>query len=46
MQETIFGEKAKHMKLRPKSRLTGGKKIELDSLKVRKGEKRKKKDKI
>lgn len=44
MQETIFGEKAKHMKLRPKSRLTGGKKIELDSLKVRKGDQRKEMD--
>lgn len=44
MQETIFGEKAKRMKLRPKSRLTGGKKIELDSLKVRKGDQRKEMD--
>ena len=44
MQETIFGEKAKHMKLRPKSRLTGGKKIELDSLKVRKGDQSKEMD--
>lgn len=44
MQDTIFGEKAKHMKLRPKSRLTGGKKIELDSLKVRKGDQSKEMD--
>ncbi|NCB25410.1 MAG: hypothetical protein EOM62_08060 [Bacteroidia bacterium] len=32
------------MKLRPKSRLTGGKKIELDSLKVRKGDQSKEMD--
>ncbi len=40
MEDAIFAEKDKRMKLRPKSRITG-KKVELDSLKEKRGDEKK-----